>query len=86
MMQTSKLRSAEKGSWIPYVKYLGVFLMAACWKTHINKISTKLIKDNVVLSKLWYFVNRKILLSVYYAIFLSHLAYLCLVWGKLNFL
>ena len=69
-----------------YVKYLGVFLDENLnWKKHINEISTKLIKGNVMLSKLRGFVNKDILLSLYYGIFDSHLAYLCLVWGQAKF-
>ena len=52
---------------------------------HTNEISTKLIKGNAMLSKLRHFVNKDILLSVYYGIFHSHLAYLCLVWGQAKF-
>ena len=71
----------------PYVKYLGVFIDENLnWKMHINEISNKLIKGNAMLSKLRHYVNKDILLSVYYGIFHSHLAYLCLVWVKLNFL
>ena len=70
----------------PYVKYLGVFIDENLnWKKHINEISTKLIKGNAMLSKLRHFVNKDILLSVYYGIFHSHLAYLCLVWGQAKF-
>ena len=71
----------------PYVKYLGVFIDENLnWKKHINEISTKLIKGNAMLSKLRHFVNKDILLSVYYSIFHSHLAYLSLVWVKLTVL
>ena len=38
-----------------------------------------------MLSKLRHFVNKDILLSVYYAIFHSHLACLCLIWGQAKF-
>ena len=70
----------------PYVKYLGVFIDENLnWKKHINEISTKLIKSNVMLSKLRHFVNKDILLSVHYGIFYSHLAYLCLVWSQAKF-
>ena len=81
-MQISKLSSAEKFacSASPYVKYLVVFIDEKLnWKIHVNEISTKLIKGNAMLSKLRHFVKKYILLSVYYAIFHSHLAYLCLV-------
>ena len=68
-----------------YVKYLGVFIDENLnWKIHINEISTKLIKGNAMLSKLRHYVNKDILLSVYYGIFRSHLAYLCLVWGQVK--
>ena len=50
------------------------------WEIIINEISTKLINVNAMLSKFRQFVNKDILLSVYYAIFQSHLAYLYLVW------
>ena len=70
----------------PYVKYLGVFIDENLnWKKHINEISTKLIKGNAMLSKLRHFVNKDILLSVYYGIFHLHLAYLCLVWRQAKF-
>ena len=70
----------------PYVKYLGVFIDENLnWKKHINEISTKLIKGNAMLSKLRHFVNKDILLSMYYGIFHSYLAHLCLIWGQAKF-
>ena len=69
-----------------YIKYLSVFIDENLnWKKHVNQISTKLIKGNAMLSKLRHFVNKDILLSVYYGIFHSHVAYLCLVWGQAKF-
>ena len=69
-----------------YIKYLGIFIDENLnGKKHINEISTKLIKVNAMLSKLRHFVNKDILLSVYYGIFHSHLAYLSLVWGQAKF-
>ena len=49
----------------------------------LNK--TKLIKGNAMLSKLRHFLNKDILLSVYYGTVHSHLANLCLVWGQPKF-
>ena len=70
----------------PYVKYLGVFIDENLnWKIYINERSTKLIKVNAMLPKLRHFVNKDILLSVYYGIFHLHLAYMCLVWGQAKF-
>ena len=39
-----------------------------------------------MLTKLRQFVNKDILLLVYYGIFHSHIAYLCLIWGQTKFL
>ena len=70
----------------PYVKYLSIFINENLnWKIHINKISTKLIKGTAMLSKLWHYVNKDILLPVHYGIFHSHLAYLCFVRGQVKF-
>ena len=45
-----------------YVIYLGVFVDENLnWNTDINNISTTVIKDNAMLSKLWHFVNKDIL-------------------------
>ena len=69
-----------------YVKYFGVFIDENLnWKKHINEILTKLIKGNAMLSKLRHFFKKDILLSVYYGIFHSHVAYLCLVWCQAKF-
>ena len=38
-----------------------------------------------MLTKLRQFVNKDILLLVYYGIFHSHIAYLCLIWGQTKF-
>ena len=70
----------------PYVKYLGVFINEQVnWKTHINEIWTKVIKGNAMLSKLQHFINKDILLLVYYAIFHSHLPFLCFDWRQAKF-
>ena len=58
----------------PYVKYLGVFIDENLyWKIHINKISTKLIKGNAMLSKLRHFVNKDILLFQRIMLFFTYI-------------
>ena len=70
----------------PYVKYLDIFINEnQNWKTHINKISTRITQGNAMLFILWHFVNKDILFSVSSAIFHSHVAYLCLVWGQAKY-
>ena len=55
------------------------------WKTNINKVSTKQIKGNTMLSELWHFVSNQILSSVYYTIFHSNLFFIYLVWGQAKY-
>ena len=63
------------------VKYLGIKIDKNLnWKHHINEVSTKLIRANAILFKIRNYVNPKILRSIYFAIFESHLNYSSVVW------
>ena len=65
------------------VKYLGINIDENLyWKHHINEVSTKLIRANAVLFKIRNYVNPKILKSIYFAMFESHLNYSSLVWAQ----
>ena len=60
------------------VKYLGVKIdRALSWQYHVNDLSIKLNRANVLLFKMRKYV--KILKSIYFAIFDSYLSYCCLV-------
>ena len=65
------------------LKYLGVKIGAnlSC-QYHVDDLSIKLIRANVLLSKLRKYVSLKILRSIYFAIFDSYLFYCCLVWAQ----
>ena len=64
------------------VKYLGVKIDTnLTWQHHINYLSIKLNRANVLLFKIRKYVSLKILRSIYFAIFDSHLSYYCLVWA-----
>ena len=64
------------------VKYLGLIIdHTLSWDKHINELCIKLSKANGILSKLRHFVPPSTLISVYYAIFYSHLNYSILVWS-----
>ena len=64
------------------LKYLGVKLDAnLTFSPHINDLSLKLSRANGMLSKIRHYVNYETLLSIYHAIFNSHLRYGCQVWG-----
>ena len=65
------------------LKYLGVKIGAnLSWQYHVDDLSIKLIRANVLLSKLRKYVSLKILRSIYFAIFDSYLFYCCLAWAQ----
>ena len=62
------------------VKYFGIKTDDKLnWKQQISDIATKLNKTNAIFSKLRNFIDRKILKSIYHAIFEPHLWYSSLV-------
>ena len=65
------------------VKYLGIKIdQYLNWQDHINSIAIKLNKANAMLYKVGQFVNQRTLISIYHAIFDSHLNYASIVWGQ----
>ena len=64
------------------VKYLGIHIdHNLSWDCHIKEMNAKLSRTNGILSKLHYYVPKKTMLSVYYALFYSHMTYGSLVWS-----
>ena len=64
------------------VKYLGVIFDSSLnWGPHIDSVCKKLSRANSMLSKIRYYVSRDVLLSLYYALFHSHLSYATNVWA-----
>ena len=55
------------------------------WKVHIYDLASKFNRTNAILAKLKHFVNSEILRSTYFAIFHSHLNYVCITWGLTRF-
>ena len=67
------------------IKYLGVHLDAdLSGKTHCQQVATKLKRASGMPSKTRHYIPINELLSVYYAIFSSHMSYACQVWGQIN--
>ena len=65
------------------VKYLGIKIDEyLTWQDHINNIAIKLNKANAMLYKVRQFVNERTLISIYHAIFDSHLNYASIAWGQ----
>ena len=65
------------------VKYLGIKIDENLkWRHHINEVSSKLVMANAILFKIRNYLNPKILRSIYFAIFESHLNYYSIVWAQ----
>ena len=65
------------------IKYLGVKIDTnLTWQHHVSDLSIKLNRANALLLKIRKYVSHKILRTIYFAIFDSHLSYCCLVWAQ----
>ena len=66
-----------------YVRYLGIYFDEYLnWSPDISHLNQKFVKANAMLCKLRHFVNVATIKSIYYAIFHSHLSYVCTAWGQ----
>ena len=52
------------------------------WHDQVNSVAVKLNRANALLVKIRNYVNIKTLRNIYFAIFHSHLSYLCIVWAR----
>ena len=67
------------------IKYLGVYLDdVLSGHKHCKVLASKLNRANGMLCKVRHYVPKDELLSIYHAIFSSHLTYNCQVWGISN--
>ena len=66
-----------------HVKYLGIFIDEhLSWKHQIKELSNKLSRANGIISKLpSHHAPKSAVLSVYYALFYSHMVYASSVWS-----
>jgi len=65
------------------VKYLGITIDSTLsWRTHIDNVSTKISKTIGLLYKIRYFVDIKIIKTLYYSLVYPHLLYGIEVWGS----
>ena len=69
-----------------YLRYLGIKIDENLkWKIYIHDLASKSHGANAALAKLRHFVNSETLISTYFAIFHSHLDYLCIAWRLTRF-
>ena len=64
-------------------KYLGTLIDNKLnWKQHIQYIKSKLAKGIGILTKIWHFAPKNILISLYYSFIESHINYNILNWSS----
>ena len=67
----------------PKIKYLGLIMDSRLtWKYHINELRKKLSKSIGIIYKMKNLAPLRVLNSLYYALFHSHLNYGICVWGN----
>ena len=67
------------------VKYLGIILDSRLkWKIHVDELCKKLGRTVGMLFKIRHQCNKKVLRSLYFSLFESHLSYGLPVWGSAN--
>ena len=65
------------------VRYLGVTIDEfLSWSYHLNTLASKLRKSNGILSKLRHYLPAPSMISIYHALFNSHLSYASQIWGQ----
>lgn len=65
------------------VKYLGlIFDSNLNWKPYLHELSKKISRGIGVLFKIRYYVNRNILLQLYYSVIYPFLTYGLSIWGS----
>ena len=65
------------------VKYLEVLIDKNLnWKSHVSFLSKKIKRNTGAISKLRHFVNRDILINLYYALIYPYFTYGILAWGN----
>ena len=66
-------------------KYLGLIIdNKLTWKSHIKHLTSKLSRSLGILYKLRHLVSKNVLLTVFHSLFLSHINYGILCWGRSN--
>ena len=63
------------------VRYLGTEIEQHLdWNVHVKNVIPKLNRAIGILSKIWHYVPKFLLKTIYYSLFNSHLIYACQVW------
>ena len=64
-------------------RYLGILMdQHPSWDQHLKMLKQKLSRANGLLAKVRYYLSPKLLRTLYFSIFESHLRYGCQIWGQ----
>ena len=75
--------SGQKVNMISQTRYLGLILDEhLTFKYYLQNLKLKLNRANCLLSKIRYYVKFPLLRTIYYALFDSHLRYVCQICGQ----
>ena len=65
------------------VKYLGITIQDDLGrKIHVNNLLKKLRRSVAILSKVRHYAPKRLIRTIYYSLFNSHMIYGCQIWGK----
>jgi hypothetical protein len=83
IFKTLKKVNSKQLERLTQISFLGVvFYQHLSWKPHISKLATKIAKSAGVIFKCRFYLPKKCLLSLYYALVYPYLHYCNLVWGS----
>ena len=67
---------------LPYITKFNTLLMILISSLQTNYLNTKLIRAIGLLAKIYHYIPKFILKTLYYALFNSHLIYVCQMWEQ----
>ena len=75
--------SGQKITPTTHTRYLGILMdQHLSWDQHLKMLKQKLSRANGLLAKVRYYLSPKLLRTLYFSIFESHLRYGCQIWGQ----
>ena len=76
-------KSGHKITPTTHTRYLGILMdQHLSWDQHLKMLKQKLSRANGLLAKVRYYLSPKLLRTLYFSIFESHLRYGCQIWGQ----
>ena len=75
--------SGQKITPTTHTRYFGIHMdQHLSWDQHLKMLNQKLSRANRILAKVRYYLSPKLLRTLYFSIFESHLRHGCQIWGQ----